>query len=59
VQFQTKPEIAVDLVKQVLAMVSRAVLGDESMSSGDYGGSSPIGLEYSSMRRELQAWTDQ
>ena len=62
-QFQTKPEIAVDLVKQVLADgVSPApVLGDEV-----YGTSGELrrelrrlGLEYFlNAGSELQAWTE-
>jgi len=63
VQFQTKPEIAVDLVKQVLADgVSPApVLGDEVYgTSGEFRRElRRLGLEYFlNAGSELQAWTE-
>jgi SRSO17 transposase len=63
VQFQTKPEIAVDLVKQVLADgVSPApVLGDEVYgASGEFRRElRRLGLEYFlNAGSELQAWTE-
>jgi len=63
VQFQTKPEIAVDLVKQVLADgVSPApVLGDEVYgTSGELRRQlRQLGLEYFlNAGSELQAWTE-
>ena len=63
VQFQTKPEIAVDLVKQVLADgVSPApVLGDEVYgTSGELRRKlRQLGLEYFlNAGSELQAWTE-
>jgi len=63
VQFQTKPEIAVDLVKQVLADgVSPApVLGDEvyCTSGGLRRKLRQLGLEYFlNAGSELQAWTE-
>jgi SRSO17 transposase len=63
VRFQTKPEIAVDLVKQVLAdgVSSAPVLGDEVYgTSGELRRQlRQLGLEYFlNAGSELQAWTE-